>query len=470
LQDYVKHTNLAYIYSFVQDDNGDIHFTSSSMTENEIEQDSAAIASFEVYEDADVKEVFETNKTLFVEGVDQWGHFRSVLIPVQAPDGSRYVIGADYKIKDINTLKANKKYQVLWVFIPLVLMTLIYFLLIMINIKHAQQIILEKTLELRKIYETDKLTKLPNREKLLHRLSKHSDSLLAIVDINNFKILNEIYGVEIADKFLIFIAKELEKILSYKMELFKLDHDLFCIVSSNADLIFFKDYILQILEQLEKKEFIESNYSIHVTYTAGISHVTNMLNPMLAAEYALQNAKNKGEKVLCYIGSSEEFNSTTHKREVLDNINYAIKNNKIFPYFQPIYNTKTKTITKYEGLVRLETMDGKIMPPAYFLKTAIDTGLYKHISRIMLDKVVNTALKHPDFIFSINISALDIESEYIRSNILKTITKHKLQDRIILEVLESEEFKNFGALINFAQNANEQRIKLSLDDFGSGYS
>ncbi|WP_280329598.1 EAL domain-containing protein [Sulfurimonas sp. C5] len=470
LQKYVQHTNLAYIYSFIKDKNGDIRFSSSSAPYEHIESGKKDIYSFAVYNDQTVAKVFETNQTVFENTSDSWGNFRSVYIPLQAQDGSMYVVGADYKIADIKSLQLSQTKKTLWVFLPLVLLTVLYFLIIALNMKQTQKTINEKTLRLRKVFETDKLTNLPNRTKLLQYLRKNRKIVLAIIDINNFKAINEIYGVKLADKFLKHLAYELHSIIKYDMNLYKLDNDLFCITSTNVDKRYFERYISKLLGKMEKIHFKDKTYSVSATYTAGVTHTEDIGNPILAAEYALENAKKTGKKVLSYSGTHEELNETTGKRKVLDDINYAIKNNKIFPYFQPIYNTQTKTVQKYEALVRMEKETGEVVAPWYFLQTAIDTGLYKHISKKMLERVVQKAKLHQDIGFSINISAIDIENESIKNNILRTIVKNNVEKQITLEILESEDFKNFQALINFAKEAQEHNIKLSIDDFGSGYS
>jgi c-di-GMP phosphodiesterase len=470
LSDYVKHTKLAYIYSFVKDKDGNIRFSSSSATDEELKNHDQNIYSFDIYNDKTVAKVFETKKIIFQNNSDVWGNFRSVYVPQIASDGSLYVTGADYKISDIESLQVYQRYKVLLIFIPLLIVTVIYFVIIFLRFKNAQNIIEEKTKELQKIYEVDKLTHLPNREKLLKYIRSHPNLMLAIIDVNNFKAINEIYGIKLADKFLINLAYEINHLINYDMNLYKLNNDLFCITSTNLNQHYFLQYIQSLLEKLEKTEFIDDTYTIRAIYTAGISHTEKIGNPLLAAEYAVDKAKKIGQKVIAYDGSYEEISETTNKRKILDDINYAIKNKKIFPYFQPIYNVHTKTITKYEALVRMELKNGEIVNPYYFLKIAIDTGLYKHITKNMLESVINTAKLHPHLEFSINMSSLDIENEDIKNYILETIINNKLENQITLEILESEDFQSFQTLINFSHDAQENNIKLSIDDFGSGYS
>lgn len=462
LQKYLKHTNLSYLYSYIKDQKGNIRYSISS--------DIIKNKPFDLYNDKNLAYVFDTNKTLFVESNDNLGHFQSVYIPMQLSDGTYFVVRADYELKKIRILLEEHKQQILLRYIPLVVLTLIYLFITVKNTTRAQQIINEKTKRIRKIYETDKLTHLPNRNKLLKIIKKFPKLTLAIIDINNFKAVNEIYGAEIADQFLKHTAYEINAIIKYDMDLYKLNSDLFCITSTNMDSSYFEQYLYSLLEQLEKIEFQSGEYRVRATYTAGIAHAENFNNPILAAEYALENAKKSGKKVLNYNGSFETVSETSGKREVLDHINYAIKNGKFFPYFQPIYNLQTQSITKYEALIRMQKPDGEIVAPWYFLQTAIDTGLYKHLSEFMLKSVVQFAKENPQIQFSLNISAVDIENEEIRNKLFGTIITNKVEDQIVLEILESEDFKEYESLINFANEAKQNNIKVSIDDFGSGYS
>jgi len=80
------------------------------------------------------------------------------------------------------------------------------------------------------------------------------------------------------------------------------------------------------------------------------------------------------------------------------------------------------------------------------------------------------AKENPTIEFSFNLSSLDIEDHEIQKNILKRLNEENLNERITLEILESEEFQDYNNLLAFEKRATAQNIKLSIDDFGSGYS
>jgi EAL domain-containing protein (putative c-di-GMP-specific phosphodiesterase class I) len=88
----------------------------------------------------------------------------------------------------------------------------------------------------------------------------------------------------------------------------------------------------------------------------------------------------------------------------------------------------------------------------------------------MLENVVKTAKINPQYTFSLNISALDIEDYGIQQNLFDTLVQENLTQQIVLEVLESEEFRDATSLSRFVQKAQQLGIALSIDDFGSGYA
>lgn len=151
-------------------------------------------------------------------------------------------------------------------------------------------------------------------------------------------------------------------------------------------------------------------------------------------------------------------------------IKNAILNSKIVSYFQPIIDNKTKEIVKYESLVRLINEDNKVISPAYFLETAKKSNYYSKITTIVLEHSFNI-LRNCSVDISINLSALDIENKHMRQTILSFLQTHKEDaSRIVFELLEDENIKDFGQVTKFISQVKEYGVKIAIDDFGAGYS
>jgi len=105
LSEYTQRTDIVYLYTLILRDN-DIFYTASSASENELRSNKFASNYFEKYDDAapDIATIFQQSQNQIHESNDKWGHFRSILIPLTAQDGSVYIVGADLSISHINTL------------------------------------------------------------------------------------------------------------------------------------------------------------------------------------------------------------------------------------------------------------------------------------------------------------------------------------------------------------------------------
>jgi diguanylate cyclase (GGDEF)-like protein len=469
LSKFAKSMGVSYIYSFMQDKDGNVYFTSSSASDEDLENNDSSMYSFDRYEDSILSEVFQSKKSIFKNTSDKWGNFRTFYMPQHSNDGTLYVIGVDYKLEKIHAKLIEQMENIFYIFIPLFMLFVLSFIIFYTLLKYFEKKLEIKSKKLQRFFETDIKTNLPNRNKLINILSSKYPYKMALININNFKNINSIYGIEIGDLCLVKVAEIIKEKLDSSMQLYKLEADNFSILSADRDTLFFREEIQKLLEYLEHYTITVDSYRIKFSYTIGLSCSTKEDYVLISAEKALKKAKKSGNNFIIYDKNEEKIDNFD-KRKVLDEINTAIVKKKILAYMQPIYNTKTKKIEKFEALMRLKKEDNTIESPAYFLKVAQDAGVYKYISLIMFENVISIAKKYSDYEFSFNISAIDIEDFEIQNKIINTLINENLKDRIVLEVLESEEFKNESNLHEFEKRAKTQGIRLSIDDFGSGYA
>jgi len=152
-------------------------------------------------------------------------------------------------------------------------------------------------------------------------------------------------------------------------------------------------------------------------------------------------------------------------------VKYAIENEKILLYYQPIFNNKTLEIEKYEVLFRIEDENGNIVSPGDILSVIKETKYYRYLTEKIITKALETLEKYKDVRFSINISYEDIADDYIKNRvILNKCSNKNLKNRLVFEILESESIKDFKNVREFVENIRKCDIKFAIDDFGSGYS
>ena len=471
LSNFIRYTDLSYIYSLIQDEEGNIRFSVSSATDKELKENSPAMYSFDIYDDALAKKIFENNitKPVFNTSKDKWGEFRSVYILKHSPDGYPYIVGADYDYLRIASFKEHIFKKIAYLIVPLLFFIILYVFANYFVFIYLRNSLSKKSQALKDALEYDPLTKLPTKRKLIEDVKKSDETLpIAILDINKFSIINDIYGTDYGDRYLQYTAKVLQNRLLGKMRLYRLDSDAFAVIcTQKKDLEEFSGHISEILSSCASKKFVYKNYTSKLFLSAGISDTVRRDNPLIRAEIALKKAKERGAKLLVY---SEDIDSNNHNKEVLDEIIEAIENKRVFAYLQPIFDVESGCIIKYEALMRLQKRDGSIAAPYYFLEIAKQTPFYKELTLIMLDHVIGFAKEHPNLEFSINLSSLDIENKELIDAIVQKLLDAGVQKQITIEMLESEEFKDFDYLFTFVKKVRSLGIKISIDDFGSGYS
>ena len=327
----------------------------------------------------------------------------------------------------------------------------------------------EKTIELKNTLLYDSLTHLPNRLKLIEDLAKNNKiAHLSLINIDRFKDINDLYGYKVGDEILKQVAQTMQKLSISGATVYKLPTDEFGIfITENISEKEFLKTVKNLIKLIEETMFSIDEHSIFITLSSGIASNNDSL--IIKANVALQLAKNKTQSIVTYDKSLDT------KKQILQNnagilmLKEAIKNDNITPYFQPIYNTSTKKIEKYESLARIVLNNGEVILPFKFLDIAIKTKLYPEITHTMIRKSFEY-FRDKNYEFSLNISILDIENKKTVRYLLDAIKKFPEPKRIVLEILESDKVDNYEKLKEFIDTIKEYGCKFAIDDFGSGYS
>jgi len=330
-----------------------------------------------------------------------------------------------------------------------------------------------QTKKLKDSFERERLTGLPNRLKFLEDIQnskEKTDRHLALINIDNFKDINDFYGHGIGDQLLIQLAQKIDTFCIHKGTLvYKLPSDEYAVFTSeNITAEKFQKNITKLLISIQKHEYHIQNYTIFITVSCGIASNENQL--IIKADMALQLAKNSKTDLVIYdslVDSTENVNKNIQGIALLKD---AIANDKITPYFQPIYNLHTKKIEKYESLVRIINNNGDVIVPYLFLDIAAKSKLYHHITHQMIEKTFAFFEDKQEYEFSINLSIDDILNEKTVNFILQKLAAFNSPQRVVFEILESNEIENYENIKEFIKKIKRYNTKIAIDDFGSGYS
>lgn len=337
-----------------------------------------------------------------------------------------------------------------------------------IAIRHEITDLVLKTEELKRNLRLDSLTNIGNRYKLIEDVSKSVNPCISILDIVSFSDVNDFFGYKTGDNVLKIVARKIEELLIDK-ENYKVyrDHsDTFCIVAQNEDRDKFIKNIDEISKTIGKVPIVIKSRELYVqlSYVFSFEAKENLLETANIIKRYSQANKN----IIIYDKALELEKDYEKNIFWTLKIKKALDEDKIVPYFQPIYNLKTNKIEKYEALVRL--IDGNnVISPYYFLDISKKSKQYLQLTKTMIQKTFDY-FKDKDFEFSINLTFEDIKSEYIASFIIELLKEYKIGHRVVFEIVESEEIDNFRKINEFFVTIREYGCKIAIDDFGSGYS
>ena len=342
--------------------------------------------------------------------------------------------------------------------------------LIQLNNKYNESLIAHQL-----FYDT--LTTYPNRRKLLSDLKTFGLPILLLINIDDFKEINDVFGPKIGDMVLKGLGIKIKDLLEdTDCIIYKLAADEFAVVMESKEMRISRVGLSKLAEnltsQIAKQDFQFLGNEIRLRVTIGISdsRIGGIQSLLAQADMALKTAKVQHNPYLFFtqtIDTRENYQKNITWLGILAN---AIDEDRIVPFYQPIINQNSGKIEKYECLARLKTKEGEIINPIHFLDIAKKARLYTNITQIVFIKAAKF-FNNKNYDFSINISIDDMQDPETVSIILEILQKYpNIENRVIFEILESDSIVDVPQIYTFIQLVKAYGCKIAIDDFGSGYS
>jgi diguanylate cyclase (GGDEF)-like protein len=285
-----------------------------------------------------------------------------------------------------------------------------------------------------------------------------------MVDIDKFSKINDVYGVEVGNKILKKVADILKNL--DKCKVFRFNGDVFVIcIKKKLKKEEILEYTKTITKQINENPFVVDKQEFFIDLTYGIA--MDKYNSIENAEIALNNAKKLNKSYAIYQENDKDIEKSKQFFYYKNKIKWAIENDKVILLYQPIVN-KNLEVIKYEALVRIDD-NGELISPYFFLDIALKTKQYDKLSEIIFTKAINMATKI-DKNLSINFSYRDITNESLLDKFEKMVLANNVAKKLVLEILETEEVRNYNKIIEFINRFKKLGCKIAIDDYGSGYS
>jgi len=305
---------------------------------------------------------------------------------------------------------------------------------------------------LNKKHYFDTLTGLYSRNKLIEDLNIYETNSLLLIDINKFKNINDLYGNDIGDEVLNWFAKILkENADKNDLRLYRLSADEFTLLCNNLEsantCIEVAKHLLEEIKTRSiqiKKDLVD----IEINLSISIGIAFKETKSMEKANMALVHASKSKSPFAIYSKSmkiEEEYEYDIKWSKIIKD---AIDNDLVFPFFQPIVDKNGQK--KFECLMRI-LKDGEYITPYYFLEIAKKAGFYPKLTKIMIEKSLKSFKDRPES-FSINLGFEDISNTKLVDFLIQRITNYKISDRLIIELVETENISDFEIMKKIYQS------------------
>lgn len=320
----------------------------------------------------------------------------------------------------------------------------------------------------------DHHTALPNRSTLMIDLSDKC-CMIMIISLDDFKEINALFGYETGDIILNKIARQLEEVgVTYNLKTYRLSGSEFALLGKLNDCkekLKMEAVGAQIIQEIHDSPVDIQNKQINLHISIGIGfNLKNSSYLLHNADLALKLARKSHYRLKVIESSRQSIKDYEDFLHISSVLHQGIELDRIFPYFQPIFNNKTGKILKFESLVRLTDDLGTLYQPAAFLECAKRTHVYSKLTRIMFNKIIRT-MQNNELHFSINISYEDLKDNLTSHLLIKTLKEYpEMANRLTFEILESESIEDKIKAAAIISILSSMGCKIAIDDFGSGYA
>jgi len=328
----------------------------------------------------------------------------------------------------------------------------------------------------------DGLTGLPNRTRFRQRARELLDALqpgesvtMLLVDLDDFKEVNDSLGRRAGDRLLKEVAARLARVVGPQVCLGRIGGDTFALVRSGHDA---PDAALELSRQIARglePPFESNNQRVAIGASIGIAHATSreltLAELTHRADLALYEAKSSGRRG-CRVYAPELAAAARLRRCFKQDIRNALDRGEFTLAYQPIVSLATNRLVAFEALLRWTHPERGHVSPTVFIPVAEEIGLIGALGDWVLHEACRTARAWPGAIrVGVNLSPLQFGKAGFALDVVGALQQAGLEPhRLDLEVTESALLARDVATRTALHDLHDFGVRLSLDDFGTGFS
>ena len=326
--------------------------------------------------------------------------------------------------------------------------------------------------------EIDEKTGIYNKETFCRcakeLMLQHPERKYVVVheDIDDFKVLNEVYGIAEGDRILQSFGEFLIRNAIPNMIYGHWEADHFVICMSLED---FNSHHMAELVLNPIQNRIDYNISVRMGVYI-VDDITLDVSLMCdRALLALKSIKNNFTKHIAFYDDAMRL-ELLERQQVVSEMNTALEEGQFIVYLQPQYNYETRTLHGAEALVRWKHPERGLIPPIKFIPVFEENGFITHLDEYVWEEVCKFQRNWLDRGYnivpiSVNVSRTDICSLRLAEFFRKLVEKYDLPTSAIrIEITESAYIDTPAQLVNSVEKLRQAGFSVEMDDFGSGYS
>lgn len=343
----------------------------------------------------------------------------------------------------------------------------------------------------------DELTGLGNRRQFHKTLArvvsaskrKNKEFALLLIDLDNFKYVNDAYGHEVGDKLLTKFAHLLNENTRSDDALYnliggqhisRLGGDEFAIVLNDLSSPTNSALVAERIVTEMNRGIVVDGVQMPVTSSIGIAifptDANNSKDLMVCVDAAMYKAKHQGKNGY-YFYSKQIASQLAKELQIEEQLRLDFPNNKLELFVQPFYHAENMELAGGEVLLRWFNDKLGMVSPQEFIPIAEKIGLIRNIDTWVIERVCQyiqkTKYQH-DFELkgiAINVSALETRNPKFAQNVADLCKQYDVDPALLeLEITETALVEDLEAAADVTQQLKAMGVRIALDDFGTGYS
>jgi diguanylate cyclase (GGDEF)-like protein len=355
----------------------------------------------------------------------------------------------------------------------------------LINLVGSAKAIYKYTKDLEYYSTRDPLTHLYNQRMFWEligyetgRADRHNTTFaLLVIDLDNFKTVNDRYGHIFGDFFLQQIADALRPAVRDGDVVARYGGDEFVLLLPETSKEQAHMVVNRVIESVSALNIMTPEGSkIQCTLSIGMAmypeHGRTAKDIFLVADNMMYKVKGEGKNALGVADETDIIEIFKHESEVNFQVYQALEQQTIIPYFQPIFDLTTGGILAHEMLMRIPTTAGLVLQAGEFIEAAGRIGLLPKLDQLLMQKAYERANAdgYAGKLF-INLTPKSLIIPEFMPTVLDLTKRYEIDpSRIVFEVTERDTLRNITMLQQFVTSMKSLGFKFAVDDFGSGYS